>query len=322
MRSRRFFLAGLLGGIFATIALFVGTELLGFPFPPLAIFQLLIAPVPGSIQSVVVDTFREYAKYSTFVFSSVLYSILYGLIAVFVGFLFKGDISGKVNRATLIGALIPTVIGLGLQLELANAFSAISSVYGWVVAIILALAVNLLYAGTFVKYSTMIRVGVVGKVSEKPVSTARRDVLRRVVIAAAVLVVAGIAARIGFSLLSSQPLVTSSSSVPINPSPQSVGTNAPAVFSDPRLSDLVGSEVTANSVFYRVDINPIPPQLDPSTWTLKIIGRVSNPLTFTMDSFGALPSVDEYANLECVSNTISPPGGSDQQRQVDRCAPC
>src|SRR5208283_3533588 len=76
LRLRRFFVGGLLGGILATIILFVGTEFLGFPFPPLAIFQLLIAPVPGSIQSVVVDTFREYAKYSTFVFSSVLYSIL------------------------------------------------------------------------------------------------------------------------------------------------------------------------------------------------------------------------------------------------------
>ena len=143
VQSRRFFVGGLLGGIFATIALFIGTELLGFPFPPLAIFQLMIAPVPGSVQSVVVDTFREYAKYSTFVFSSVLYSILYGVIAVFVGFLFKGDVHDKVNRATLIGTLIPTVIGLGLQLQLANAFSAVSSVYGWAVAIILALAVNL-----------------------------------------------------------------------------------------------------------------------------------------------------------------------------------
>ncbi len=168
---------------------------------------------------------------------------------------------------------------------------------------------NLIYARTLIKYTTIVPIGVVRKIPEEPGSIARRGFLKKVVVAAAVLVVAGIAARIGFSLLSNQPVVTSSSSVPINPSPQSVGTNVPAVFSDPRLSDLVGSEVTDNSVFYRVDINPIPPQLDINTWTLKIDGKVSNPLTLTKDSFGTLPSIDEYANLECVSNTISPPGG-------------
>ena len=88
-----------------------------------------------------------------------------------MGFLFKGDIHDKVNRATLIGALIPTVIGLGLQLQLANAFSAISSVYGWVVATLLALAVNLIYARTFVKYATIVPMGVVRKISEEPRST-------------------------------------------------------------------------------------------------------------------------------------------------------
>ena len=136
-RSKKFFLGGLLGGVFATILLFIGTELLGFPFPPLAIFQLLIAPVPGSIQSVVVETFQEYAKYSAFVFSSIIYSILYGVIAVFVGFLFKEDLRGKVNEATVISTIIPTLMGLGLQLQLANAFPAISSIYGWGLATLL-----------------------------------------------------------------------------------------------------------------------------------------------------------------------------------------
>ena len=92
LRVRRFFVGGLFGGILATVILFVGTEFLGFPFPPLAIFQALIAPVPGSIQSVMVDTFREYAKYSAFVASSAIYAIMYGLIAVGLAFVFKGDL--------------------------------------------------------------------------------------------------------------------------------------------------------------------------------------------------------------------------------------
>jgi hypothetical protein len=309
VRSRRFFVGGLLGGIFATIALFVGTDLLGFPFPPLAIFQLLIGPVPGSIQSVVVDTFREYAKYSTFVVSSAIYCIIYGAIAVFVGFIFKGDVYGKVSRAALVGVIIPTAIGLGLQLQLATAFSAISSAYGWVVAAILALAVNLVYARAFISYATAVPLGVTRKISEEPGSSERRGFLKKVAILAAVLVTGGIAARIGFSFLSNQPVVTSGSSIPINPSPETVAVDVPAVFRDPRIGDLIGSEVTDNRVFYRVDINPIPPQLNSATWTLKIHGKVNNPLTLTKDSFTSLPTIDEYATLECVSNTISPPGG-------------
>jgi DMSO/TMAO reductase YedYZ molybdopterin-dependent catalytic subunit len=69
------------------------------------------------------------------------------------------------------------------------------------------------------------------------------------------------------------------------------------------------SEVTDNRVFYRVDIDPIPPQLDPTTWTLKVHGKVNNPSTLTQDSLVSMPSVDEYDTLECVSNTINPSGG-------------
>jgi hypothetical protein len=65
------------------------------PYPPEAVFQLLIAPVPGSIQSVIVETFREYAKYGTFAFVSVAYTFLYGIIGIIAG-----HFSGKRYRHT------------------------------------------------------------------------------------------------------------------------------------------------------------------------------------------------------------------------------
>ena len=82
---RRLFLRGLRGGILATLILYIGTNLLASPFPPEAIFQLLISPVPGSIQSVVVETFLEYAKYTAFVFSSAIFVLIYGLLGA-IGF--------------------------------------------------------------------------------------------------------------------------------------------------------------------------------------------------------------------------------------------
>lgn len=318
LRLRRFFVGGLFGGILATVILFVATEFLGFPFPPLAIFQALIAPVPGSIQSVMVDTFREYAKYSAFVASSAIYAIMYGLIAVGLAFVFKGDLHAKVREATLVGVGVPTVIGLGLQLELANAFPAVSSLYGWVLAGILVVAVNLIYAKTVINYTTTAPATVTAKQTPMAaVPSVRRGLLKKAVVAAAVLVLAGVAAKIGLSILSNQPVVTSGTSVPINPSAGQPTTTASSsgssgvadIFSDPRISDLVASEVTDSRVFYRVDINPIPPQLDFDTWTLNLHGKVNNAQTLDKNSLPQLATVDEYATLECVSNSIYPASG-------------
>ena len=318
LRLRKFFVGGLFGGILATVILFVATEFLGFPFPPLAIFQALISPVPGSIQSVMVDTFREYAKYSAFVASSAIYAIMYSLIAVGLAFVFKGDLHAKVKEATLVGVGVPTVIGLGLQLDLANAFPAVSSLYGWVLAGILVVAVNLIYAKTVINYTTIAPAAVTAKQTPKTaVSSVRRGLLKKAVVAAAVLVFAGVAAKIGLSILSNEPVVTSGTAVPINPSGgQTITTSSSGassgvadIFSDPRISDLVASEVTDNRIFYRVDINPIPPQLDFDTWTLNLHGKVNNPQTLDKNSLLQEATVDEYATLECVSNTIDPPGG-------------
>ncbi len=314
LRLRRFFVSGLFGGILATIMLYIGTELLGFPFPPLVIFQLLIAPVPGSIQSFMVETFREYAKYSAFAVSSALYAVVYGLVAVGLAFLFKGDLHSKVTQATLVGVTVPTAVSLGLQLELVNAFPAISSVLGWLAATLLSVVVNLVYARTVINYTAIAPSTVTAK--QKPQTlgpSSRRGFLKKAAIAAVVLAIAGIAAKIGFSILSNQPVVTGGSSVPINPVAQQTTTaipsSVPAVFTDPRISDLVASEVTDNRVFYRVDINPIPPQLDFDKWTLNVHGRVNNAQTLDKHSLLQLATVDEYAALECVSNSIYPPGG-------------
>ena len=313
LRLKRFFVGGLFGGILATLILYVVTEFLGFPFPPLAIFQVLIAPVPGSIQSFMVDTFREYAKYSAFVASSVIYAIMYGLIGVGLAFVFKGDLHANVKEATLVGVGVPTVIGLGLQAELASAFPAISSLYGWILAGILFVAVNLIYVKTVINYTITPPAVPVKQTPAAVIQSARRGILKKAVVAAAALVLAGVAAKIGLSVLSKQPVVTSGTAVPVNPSGTTVPTvttSGPlSVFSDPRISDLVSSEVTDNRVFYRVDINPIPPQLDFDTWTLNLHGKVNNAQTFDKNSLLQLATVDEYGTLECVSNSIYPPAG-------------
>jgi len=306
---RRFFFYGLLGGIVATIVLFVGTNLLALPFPPEAIFQLLIAPVPGAIQSVVVETFREYAKYTAFVFSAAIYALMYALLGVLTGFLLGKNLHTKRIEAVIVGAAIPSVVALGLDGLLTSRSSALASPSGWLISGMLILGVNLAYANLFVQ-----RVG--PRVTTQHIDKARpagtssrRGFLKKAAIITAVLALAGLAARVGLDMFSGQPVVRSDTPIPIdNPLIETNFQDLPAIFRDERIRDLVGSEITDNRGFYRVDINPIPPQLNFDQWSLKISGKVKKSLVLNKDSLMSLPTKNEYATLECVSNTINPPG--------------
>jgi len=79
----------------------------------------------------------------------------------------------------------------------------------------------------------------------------------------------------------------------------------PVGFEDPRLTALLTSEITATDLFYRVDINPVPPTVDANSWRLVVKGLVSRPLTITYEQLKAMPSVPQIATLECISNKIA-----------------
>jgi DMSO/TMAO reductase YedYZ molybdopterin-dependent catalytic subunit len=80
----------------------------------------------------------------------------------------------------------------------------------------------------------------------------------------------------------------------------------PAGFEDPRLTALLASEITPTDLFYRVDINPVPPTVDVNSWRLVVKGLVSRrPLTLTYEQLKARPSVPQIATLECISNKIA-----------------
>jgi DMSO/TMAO reductase YedYZ molybdopterin-dependent catalytic subunit len=78
----------------------------------------------------------------------------------------------------------------------------------------------------------------------------------------------------------------------------------PKRFEDPNLVPLLASEVTPTYLFYRIDINPIVPQVDSKSWNLTIKGLVEKPLSINYDQIKAMPSVEEYVTLECISNKV------------------
>lgn len=69
-------------------------------------------------------------------------------------------------------------------------------------------------------------------------------------------------------------------------------------------TQVLSSQVTPNADFYRVDIDVFAPGVDSSTWKLNLHGLVNTPATFGYADILSLPSVEEYATLECVSNTV------------------
>lgn len=64
---------------------------------------------------------------------------------------------------------------------------------------------------------------------------------------------------------------------------------------------------TPNADFYRVDTALTVPQVDVSTWRLRIRGRVDRPLTFTFAELLERPLIERDITLNCVSNEVGGP---------------
>lgn len=62
--------------------------------------------------------------------------------------------------------------------------------------------------------------------------------------------------------------------------------------------------VTANTDFYRIDTALAVPRVDPSTWSLRIVGLVDQELTLSFEELLAEPAIETTVTLTCVSNTV------------------
>ncbi len=65
--------------------------------------------------------------------------------------------------------------------------------------------------------------------------------------------------------------------------------------------------ITPNSQFYRVDIDLIVPQVDPSSWQLRVHGMVAREVVVTFDELLRRPLIEDYITLCCVSNPVGGP---------------
>jgi DMSO/TMAO reductase YedYZ molybdopterin-dependent catalytic subunit len=77
---------------------------------------------------------------------------------------------------------------------------------------------------------------------------------------------------------------------------------------DLRTTDLVAAGlapiVVPNDDFYRIDTAFIAPTVDRDSWRLKVMGRVDHPVELTYAELVALPIVEQYVTIACVSNEV------------------
>ena len=62
--------------------------------------------------------------------------------------------------------------------------------------------------------------------------------------------------------------------------------------------------VVPNEKFYRIDTAFIPPSVDRTTWRLKVTGLVDREVELTYDELVAMPIIEQYVTIACVSNEV------------------
>ncbi len=291
---RRGFLVGLLGGALALGLSYLLRVLVGGVFLPELAAQTLFSLTPGSVESVFVVNLQSLAKYSAFASAVVINLVVYGVLGAL---LYRSKSisveSGRLERLFSYVILPYVIFGtLGLLLLFTTAIQS-SPVSPSVLLITLAppqivfgLVLGQFWVSAPVKPTEVCVPPEVPKVVKTKGKGKKFDRRRRLIIQAGLASAVGAAILVygvGFLLRSSS---SSSVTQPANP------------------SALFAQNITANSDFYRVDVNIFPPSVDGSTWQLSVSGLVSTPMTLTLSQIQQMTYYDQYNTLECVSNTI------------------
>ena len=314
------FLIGIVAGAVAIAVSLLQRTFFGGIFIPELASQTLFSLTPGEIESQAVETFGPIAKYSAFIGALIVNLVVYGLLGIFIH-----KLQEKIHSSTsyLVNAAISSVISYVVIFIVAFILLTIAdieiqsisiqSIITFLILPHIAFGFTLAYFYRSIKGRPSIlgpkEVGTPPRSSSSstPTNTASMpeiDYKKRLLLKAGIASIAVIPLMyIGLNnILFPREGAQSQSPLPLESELKSKP--RPAGFEDPRLTALLASEITSTDLFYRVDINPIPPTVDVNSWRLEIKGLVSQPLTINYEELTAMPSVQQIATLECISNKI------------------
>ncbi|MHA7268901.1 molybdopterin-dependent oxidoreductase [Arthrobacter sp. HLT1-20] len=86
------------------------------------------------------------------------------------------------------------------------------------------------------------------------------------------------------------------------PAPKTMAAALPAGVQSPVVG--VTPFVTPNADFYRIDTALIVPEIDPSSWKLRVHGMVEEEFTISFDELLSSELIESYVTLTCVSNVV------------------
>lgn len=302
---RKIFAAGIVAGALAVGISLLIRSLAGGPFLPELASQTLFSITPGEFESQAVENFGPLAKYTAFMAAIVMNFILYGLIGILMDKIhnkskWKSYIV-KAFQSSLVAYIILFIISVLLvtTIQIRTGTRAVAIPLLATSLVLPQLVFGFTLSSFFRTRQTLKEPpGEIPDTQQKIAS--RRDFLRLVVVSVISVPILYFGLNKLFSGQNQEPQESGFSSSQLVPLPKS----RPAGFDDPMLGPLLASELTPTYLFYRIDINPIVPVVDEKTWNLTVKGLVDNPLTITYEEIRKLPSVEQYATLECVSNKI------------------
>jgi len=277
----------------------------GLFLPELA-SQVLFSLTPGEFESEAIETLGPLAKYSTFIGAIITNILIYGLSGIFLGRIFiKSGITRYFKKVVLSSSILYILL-VSIAILLVTTIQVRSGIqtipfYVIILSLIPSQIVFGLLFSSFTKKVVPVQkehltTNVIG--DRTALSYGRGEFIRLIIASIISLPVIFFGLNRLFSIPEDKELTKN---LP-NLIPKSV--SIAQEFKDPKLASLLASEVTPTYLFYRIDINPVIPEVDVANWNLKINGLVDNPISLSYEEIKTMPSIEEYVTLECISNKI------------------
>jgi DMSO/TMAO reductase YedYZ molybdopterin-dependent catalytic subunit len=257
-----------------------------FPFPPVQVAERVANLTPGGIATYFIDLLHHLALPLTVLLVGT------GLVVLTIGL--AAILPWLAERIGGIGAGL--VLSLPAYLAALAAFDATSVTTGrpsYALALAGCAAAGGIAAG--LTYGRLLRPPS-GAPAARPDDPSRRVLLRAGV-------VGSLGAAVGWLELGRVFFPRSDPDRPLHVATvvRTVEPARPApAFAVPGLASLV----TPIDDFYTVDEEIVDPIVDASEWRLRVDGAVDSPFELTYDELLALPQVEQYATLECISNPV------------------
>lgn len=309
------FVIGLVAGGTALVFSYILRILAGGIFVPELASQTLFSVTPGSIESQAVAELGVYAKYSAFAAAVTGNLLLYGVIGVFSSLIAR-RISGKrhpLNILQFIGlayiVMLLIAIALSEITEIASQPLTVSLITIYLIPPHIAFGLISYHmfripttkseiAPSYKEADNIVRPPDLSS-TRQPASTqiTRREFIRTIGIFAA-----GSVASVFLLQWLAQSLSTPRNTAPPAAGPSPANTTTGSAF--PALNSFYAFETTPNDKFYKIDTSIVTPVIDANVWRLMVKGLLDNPLTLTYDDLKSMPSTEQYATLECVSDEV------------------